>query len=151
MCTASRLCLQKCLPSLKLPGQQIRAASAPIGSNSKIQTRQTFTEMTVQPLKLEDEHIEVVPSIAAGKRSVISDAGLEMLLDRHHEVFEGCGIGWKSGAAAAKARANVGYNGGAEMPRRRRMDTNGGLFEAPVDEGNDALAQMPREDGSASH
>ncbi|KAF8258438.1 hypothetical protein EI94DRAFT_1912321 [Lactarius quietus] len=151
MCTASSLHLQKCLPSLKLPGQQIRAASAPIGSNAKIETRQTFTEMTALPLELEDEHIEVVPSITAGKHSMISDARLEMLLDRRREDFEGCGIGWKSSAVAAKARANVGYNGGAETPRRRHMDANGGLFEVPVGEGNDALAHIPGEDVSASH
>jgi ATP-dependent DNA helicase len=109
--------------------------------------------MAAQLLELEGEHIEVVPSTAAGKRSVISDAELEMLLDRRKEVFEGRGVGWKSGAAAAKARANTGaYNGGAETPRRhRRADADGGVFEvyeAPVDEGNDALAHMLGEDAS---
>ncbi|KAH9960333.1 hypothetical protein BJV74DRAFT_872330, partial [Russula compacta] len=39
-----------------------------------------------------------VLSTAAGKRNVTSDAELGMLLDRK-EVFEGRGIGWKSGAA----------------------------------------------------
>jgi ATP-dependent DNA helicase len=123
---------------------------APIGSNAKTETRQTIAEMAAQLLELEGEHIEVVQSNAAGKRSVISDAELEMLLDRRKEVFEGRGVGWKSGAG----RANVGgANGGVETPRRRRTDADGGLFEvyeAPVDEGNDALAHMLGEDASAA-
>lgn len=129
---------------------------APIGSNAKAETRQTIAEMAAQLLELEGEHIEVVPSTAAGKRSVISDAELDMLLDRRKEVFEGRGVGWKSGAAAAKGRADKGANsgGGAETPRRHRYrtDADGGLFEvyeAPVDEGNDALAHMLGEETSA--
>lgn len=110
--------------------------------------------MAAQLLELEGEHIEVVQSNAAGKRSVISDAELDMLLDRRKEVFEGRGVGWKSGAAAAaKGRASVGANGGVETPRRRRAGADGGLFEvyeAPVDEGNDALAHMLGEDTSAA-
>ena len=109
--------------------------------------------MAAQLLELEGEHIEVVQSNAAGKRSVISDAELDMLLDRRKEVFEGRGVGWKSGAAATKGRANVGANGGVETPRRRRADADGGLFEvyeAPVDEGNDALAHMLGEDTSVA-
>ena len=62
---------------------------APIGSNAKAETRQTIAEMAAQLLELEGEHIEVVPSTAAGKRSVISNAELDMLLDRRKEVFEG--------------------------------------------------------------
>ncbi|KAH9009313.1 SNF2-family ATP dependent chromatin remodeling factor snf21 [Lactarius hengduanensis] len=127
---------------------------APIGSNAKTETRQTIAEMAAHLLELEGEHIEVVPSTAAGKRSVISDAELDMLLDRRKEVFEGRGAGWKSGAAAAKGRANKGAHSlGAETPRRQRADANSGLFEvydAPVDEGNDALAHMLGEDASAS-
>ena len=127
---------------------------APIGSNAKAETRQTIAEMAAQLLELEGEHIEVVPSTAAGKRSVISDAELDMLLDRRKEVFEGRGVGWKSGAeAAAKRRADLGANGGADTPRRRRAHASGGLFEvyeAPVDEGNDALAHMLGEDASAA-
>ena len=110
--------------------------------------------MAAQLLELEGEHIEVVQSNAAGKRSVISDAELDMLLDRRKEVFEGRGVGWKSGAAAAaKGRTNAGANGGVETPRRRRAGADGGLFEvyeAPVDEGNDALAHMLGEDTSAA-
>ena len=72
---------------------------APIGSNAKAETGQTIAEMAAQLLDLEGGHIEVVPSTAAGKRS---DAELDMPLDRCKEVFEGRGVGWKSGAEAAK-------------------------------------------------
>ncbi len=132
-------------PSLPLQGK----FKAPIGSNAKAETRHTIAEMATDLLTLEGEHIEVVQSTAAGKRSVISDAELDVLLDRRKEVFEGRGVGWKSGAAATKARANMGTNGGAETPRRRRAGADGGLFEvyeAPADEGNDALAHMLGED-----
>ena len=76
---------------------------APIGSNAKAETRQTIAEMAAQLLDLEGEHIEVVPSTAAGTRSVISDAELDMMpLGSCKEVFEGRGVGWKSGAEATK-------------------------------------------------
>ena len=91
-----------------------------------------------------------MPSTAAGKRSVISDAELDMLLDRHNEVFDGRSICWKSGAAAAKGRASVGSNGGAETPRRRCADGLFEVYEAQVDEGNDALVHVLGEDASAS-
>ncbi|KAH9996405.1 hypothetical protein BJV74DRAFT_828070, partial [Russula compacta] len=50
--------------------------------------------MAAQPLELKGEHIEVVQSTAAGKRSVIGDAELDVLLDRRRkEVFEGRDVG----------------------------------------------------------
>jgi ATP-dependent DNA helicase len=111
--------------------------------------------MAAQLLELEGEHIEVVQNTAAGKRGVISDAELDMLLDRRKEVFEGRGVGWKSGAAAKPARdrttmAADAAESAATMPRRG--DADGGLFEvykAPVDEGNDVLAHMLGEEVAA--
>jgi ATP-dependent DNA helicase len=138
-----------------LPGK----FKVPIGGSAKAgEARQTIAEMAAQLLELEGEHIEVVPSTAAGKRSIISDAELDMLLDRRKEVFEGRGVGWKSGASkgAAAGGARVGdgdrrVNGTAT--RRGDADSDadddGGLFEvfeAPADEGNDALAHMLGED-----
>ena len=73
-----------------------------------------------------------------------------MLFDRRKEVFEGRGVGWKSGAAAAKGRANVGSNGGAETPQRRRADGLFEAYEALVDEVNDPLAHMLGEDAFTS-
>lgn len=119
----------------------------PIGGNAKAgEARQTIAEMATQLLELEGEHIEVVQSTAAGKRGIISDAELDMLLDRRKEVFEGRRVGWKSGKAArsgAKASSSSSSRASTASPRRSRAE--GGLFEvyeAPVDEGNDALAHM---------
>ena len=117
---------------------------APIGGSAKAgEARQTIAEMAAELLELEGEHIEVVQSTAAGKRSVISDAELEMLLDRRKEVFEGRRVGWKSSKAAAKGSSSSSPSSSrasTASPRR-----GAGLFEvyqAPVDEGNDALAHM---------
>ena len=107
--------------------------------------------MAAQLLELEGEHIEVVQNTVDGKRSVISDAELDMLLDRRKEVFEGRGVGWKSGGAVA-----AGYRAGttttvassaAGPGRAANVDTGRGsglfeVYEAPKDEGNDALAHM---------
>ncbi|KAH9970340.1 SNF2 family N-terminal domain-containing protein [Russula compacta] len=121
----------------------------PIGGGAKAgEARQTIAEMAAQLLELEGEHIEVVQSTAAGKRSVISDAELEMLLDRRKEVFEGRGVGWKSGAAAKDIKRD-GANACAGTIPAGRGDAESGLFEvyeAPADEGNDALAHMLGED-----
>jgi len=50
--------------------------------------RQTIADIAMQLLKLEGEHIEVIQNTAAGKCGIISDAKLDMLLDRRKEVFE---------------------------------------------------------------
>ena len=124
----------------------------PIGGGAKAgEARQTIAEMAAQLLELEGEHIEVVQSTAAGKRSVISDAELDMLLDRRKEVFEGRGSGWKSGAVAKDAKADD-VTARAGTDRAERGDAENGLFEvyeAPADEGNDALAHMLGEDLAA--
>jgi ATP-dependent DNA helicase len=83
-----------------------------------------IAEMAAQLLELEGDHIEVVQNNAAGKRSVISDAELDMLLGRK-EVFEGRGVCWKSGAVAAAKTWGVPV----VVWRRRRADADGGLLE----------------------
>lgn len=129
----------------------------PIGGSAKpSEARQTMAEMAAQLLELEGEHIEVVQNTVAGKRGVISDADLDVLLDRRKEVFEGRGVGWSSGASAKGSRGGVVGNGAAPaatttaVPGRGKVDS--GLFEvyeAPKDEGNDALAHMLGEDVAA--
>jgi len=76
----------------------------------KQRPRHTIAEMATDLLTLEGEHIEVVQSTAAGKRSVISDAELDVLLDRRKEVFEGRGVG-EERRRGHQARANMGTNG----------------------------------------
>jgi ATP-dependent DNA helicase len=124
--------------------------------------------MATQLLELEGEHIEVVQNTADGKRGIISDTELDMLLDRRKEVFEGRGVGWKSGAASVMNRSS---NGVAPDDRAiaaatittaaatasgpgcaYNVDRESDLFEvyeAPKDEGNDALAHMLGEEVAA--
>ena len=123
----------------------------PIGGSAKAgEARQTIAEMAAELLELEGEHIEVVQSTAAGKRGIISDAELDMLLDRRKEVFEGRRVGWKSGKAVAKsggakASSSSPPSRASTVTPRRGGGADSGLFEvyeAPADEGNDALAHM---------
>jgi ATP-dependent DNA helicase len=123
----------------------------PIGGSAKAgEARQTIAEMAAELLELEGEHIEVVQSTAAGKRGIISDAELDMLLDRRKEVFDGRRVGWKSGKAAKSGgvKASSSSSSPSRTPTaspRRSGGAGSGLFEvyqAPVDEGNDALAHM---------
>jgi ATP-dependent DNA helicase len=89
---------------------------------------ETMVEMATSLLKLEGEKIEVVSNTDAGKARVISDEDLNMLLDRSPEVFSHRGKGWASKGGEQKDTAAFK------------------VYEAPVDEGNDALARMMGED-----
>ncbi|KAH9970332.1 hypothetical protein BJV74DRAFT_954110 [Russula compacta] len=96
-----------CLPFAKkcdLPGASSRRRSV------AVQDRKL--------LELEDEHIEVV----------LSAAELNMLLDRRKEVFEGRGVGWKSGAASKDGKGD-GINARAGMARAGRGNAESDLFE----------------------
>lgn len=86
---------------------------------------ETMAEMAASLLRLEGEKIDVVPNTEAGKANVLSDDDLEMLLDRRPEVFVDRGKGWTR--AGGEKTAFVVYDG-------------------PVHEGNDALANMLGED-----
>jgi len=120
----------------------------PIGGSTEAseasEAWQTIAEMAAQLLELEGEHIQVVQSLPAGKRGIINDAELDMLFDRRKEVFEGRRVGWKSGKAARSGvKGSSSSRASTVSPRRGGAD--GGLFEvyeAPGDEGNDALAHM---------
>jgi ATP-dependent DNA helicase len=89
-----------------------------------------MAEMAASLLKLEGEKIEVVPNTAEGKAGVISDADLDMLLDRSPEVFSDRGQGWTSSEAEATT-AKKGKKAAAFA-----------VYDAPAEEGNDALAHM---------
>jgi len=127
----------------------------PIGGSGKAgEARQTIAEMAAQLLELEGEHIEVVQRTGAVKqRGIIGDAELDMLLDRRREVFEGRRVGLKSsGRGKGAASSSDGAGAAAEEESPRRGNARDGLFEvfeAPVDEGNDALAHMLGEDVAA--
>lgn len=73
------------------------AASLTMGAGTT--KKETMAEMAASLLKLEGEKIEVVPETKEGKRGVLSDEDLEMLLDRSPEVFRERGKGWVSSRA----------------------------------------------------
>ncbi|KAG2070844.1 hypothetical protein BDR04DRAFT_1231463 [Suillus decipiens] len=102
----------------KLPGQ------GPSKSNP-----QSMTELAADLLKLEGEQIDVVTNTSAeGKKRVLSDEDLNMLLDRSEAVFTDRKKGWKSEESGAGKRAAFA------------------VYEAPVHEGNDLVAKIMGED-----
>lgn len=94
--------------------------------------KESMADMAISLLTLEGEKIDVVPNTASGKASVLSDDDLEALLDRRPEVFADRGLGW------------VKEGGKAREDGTRKAAF--AVYEAPVDEGNDALAMNLGED-----
>ena len=101
--------------------------AATAASNKK----ETMAEMAAALLRLEGEKIDVVPDTKEGKRGVLSDADLDVLLDRRPEVFAERQKGWVSGAAGGVAEDrdvdHAAIGGGKK--------TAFAVYEAPVDEG----------------
>jgi ATP-dependent DNA helicase len=97
-----------------------------------------MAEMAASLLRLEGEKIDVVPNTAEGKAGVLSDEDLEMLLDRSPEVFADRGQGWTSTGGVGVGNPSAGEGVGKK--------TAFAVYEAPVDQGNDALAKMLGED-----
>lgn len=97
---------------------------APTAAAARGGKGETMAEIAASLLKLEGEQIDVIASGAdsssteRGKR-VLSDGDLDALLDRSAEVFAERGSGWTGGAKE-----------------------NFAVFQAPVDTGNGALANM---------
>ncbi|SJL00234.1 related to proliferation associated SNF2-like protein [Armillaria ostoyae] len=87
---------------------------------------ETMAEMAASLLRLEGEKIDVVPETGEGKANVISNFDLDALLDRSPKVFADRGQGWTQEKEGKKAAFAV--------------------YEAPQNEGNDALAKMLSED-----
>lgn len=112
----------------------------------------SMAEMAADLLRLEGEKIDVVPDVeedddnddtgnkhrrsARFRERVLSDRHLNMLLDRSSEVFESRGLGWTSDALQ-KAEDMEG-----ESTRKAAF----AVYEAPKDQGNDALTAMVDED-----
>ena len=109
--------------------------------------KETIAEMAAALLRVEAEKIDVVPNTKEGKQGVLSDADLEVLLDRRPEVFSERRKGWVSGAAGG-----VAQDGGMMMDQdASEVDYAAvgagkkaafAVYEAPVDEGNDSLSKM---------
>ncbi|THU99120.1 hypothetical protein K435DRAFT_777107 [Dendrothele bispora CBS 962.96] len=120
------------LEALVIAKGKFKAPTAANGGKS-----QTMAEMATDLLKLEGEKIDVVPNTSEGKANVLSDRDLEMLLDRSPEVFAGRGKGWTSSGDAAEVLPDGGKKAAFAV------------FEAPKDEGNDALARMLGEESDS--
>jgi len=124
------------------PGK-FRTPAAAVANNK----RETMAEMAASLLRLEGEKIDVVPNTKEGKKGVLSDEDLNVLLDRSPEVFAERGLGWTSGAA----RVSGGGGGAAEAHDEAVLNNVGkkaafAVYEAPPSEGNDALAKIMGED-----
>jgi len=114
--------------------------------------KETMAELTASLLRLDTEKIVVVPDTKEGKKSVLSDEDLEMLLDRSPKVFSERGEGWISSRADAE-RCDMTGN---ELDKDGQQHTASGtrsdkkaafaVYQAPVDEGNDVLSKMLGED-----
>lgn len=106
----------------KLPGQ----SGGPAKSGM-----QSMSELAAELLKLEGEQIDVVTNTSAeGKKRVLSDEDLDMLLDRSDAVFVDRKQGWKSEETRDGKRAAFA------------------VYEAPAHEGNDLVAKLMGEDVS---
>ncbi|KAH9475113.1 Lymphoid-specific helicase [Psilocybe cubensis] len=130
--------------------------------------RETMADMAASLLRLEGEKIDVVPNTKEGKQGVLSDEDLDLLLDRRPEVFAERGQGWTSGGVRAVAggtavtggvTTGVGATGGDEESAAGQIDHSAmgagkkaafAVYEAPAEEGNDALAKMMAEVEEAS-
>lgn len=102
--------------------------------------KETMAEMAASLMRLEGEKIEVVPETKEGKKAVLSDEDLAMLLDRSPKVFDERGDGWMSARGARITTM------GEECDGQLDHGSIGGgrkaafaVYQAPVDEGSEAL------------
>jgi ATP-dependent DNA helicase len=106
--------------------------------------KETMAEMAAALLRIEGEKIEVVPNTKEGKQGVLSDADLDVLLDRRPEVFSERRQGWISGvggvAQDGRVDQDVSVVDHAAVGAGKRATF--AVYEAPVEEGNDSLSKM---------
>ena len=105
--------------------------------------KETIAEMTADLLRLEGEKIEVVPNTKEGKHGVLSDADLDVLLDRRPEVFSERRKGWVSGGSGVAHDSmdqNVSEVDHAAIGAGKKAAF--AVYEAPVEEGNDSLSKV---------
>lgn len=118
------------LEALVIAKGKFKMPAAAAGTlNTAASRKETMAEMAASLLRLEGEKIEVVPNTEEGKMGVLSDADLDVLLDRRPEVFVDRGDGWAGSSQEKK--------------------TTFAVYQAPVEEGNDALANMLSEESVA--
>ena len=135
-------------------GEFVNPTAAASRGKSNKSKNQALAELAMELHRLEGERIQVVPSSEAGKASVISDAELEMLLDRRPEVFLDRQKGWTSGGQVAEeggvdsAVEAVGPEAKAAMPEAAGTGTRTAfaVYEAPVHGDGNVLGMMDVED-----
>ncbi|KIN93828.1 hypothetical protein M404DRAFT_35699 [Pisolithus tinctorius Marx 270] len=140
----------------KMPGQTGRTKAEVLG------------EMATALLKLESENIEVVPATREGKRGVLSDEDLDMLLDRSEAVFVDRGKGWSAGGGVVVAHAHDTTSGKPVSGREDDGEVGSGatavpeasappvvgkraafaVYEAPVNQANEWVSKLMGEDVS---
>ncbi|KIO32390.1 hypothetical protein M407DRAFT_214347 [Tulasnella calospora MUT 4182] len=101
------------------------------------QKAESLESLAASLLSLEGEKIDVVNS---ADDKIISDADLDVLLDRSPEVFKERGIGWGKEKASA--------DGDVDMDGKQAQKTEGvafKVFERPADALNDGLATLQDE------
>ncbi|KAG8215643.1 SNF2 family DNA-dependent ATPase [Butyriboletus roseoflavus] len=113
----------------KMPGQAGRTKT------------DNIADMAAALLKLEGDHIEVVPETRAGKEDVLSDRDLEMLLDRSEAVFTDRRKGWSS--EGGKDGPGTGEDGPGQVGVKKAAFA---VYEAPVHAGNELVAKIMGED-----
>lgn len=94
-----------------------------------------IADMAAALLRLEGDHIEVVPETREGKQGVLSDRDLSMLLDRSEAVFTDRRKGWSSEQGVVSTGAEVGGKKAAFA-----------VYEAPVHNANELVAKIMGED-----
>lgn len=114
------------IDKFKMPGQVGRTKA------------DNIADMAAALLRLEGDHIEVVPETREGKEDVLSDRDLGMLLDRSEAVFTDRRKGWSSGATDG---AGVGEETGGKKAAFA-------VYEAPVHNGNELVAKIMGEDAA---
>ncbi|KAI9463179.1 SNF2 family N-terminal domain-containing protein [Boletus coccyginus] len=107
----------------KMPGQAGRTKA------------DNIADMAAALLRLEGDHIEVVPETRKGKEGVLSDRDLGMLLDRSEAVFTERRKGWSSEQGGTGAGEEEGGKKAAFA-----------VYEAPVHNGNELVAKIMGED-----
>ncbi|KAF9530771.1 SNF2 family N-terminal domain-containing protein [Crepidotus variabilis] len=122
------------------------AATTSLFSSSSTTRKESMAEMAASLLKLEGEKIEVVPNTKEGKKGVLSDEDLDLLLDRSPEIFEERGDGWAKDAGATWPK----MLDSGETPAKLTHCTGKAVFavyQAPVTEESGSALPVGELDG----
>ncbi|KAI0643363.1 SNF2 family N-terminal domain-containing protein [Trametes meyenii] len=103
---------------------------------AKRSEKQALGELAMELHRLEGEKIQVVSNTEADKARVISDADLEVLLDRRPEVFVDRQKGWTSSGQVGDTEGAEGAAPVPDVAAWAKTKTAFAVYEAPAVEGN---------------